>query len=88
MPCWTILPDAHQHDAVGDAHRLLGIVGDHDGGGAGLAQDRHGLVADGVAHAPVEVGERLVHEEHAGPRRDRAGERDPLLLAARRACAG
>ncbi len=52
------------------------------GRGAGLAQDRHGLVADRVAQAPVEVGERLVHEEHARTRRDRARQRHPLLLAA------
>ena len=48
----------------------------------GLPQDRDGLVADGVAHAPVEVGERLVHQQHAGARRDGARERDALLLAA------
>ena len=45
---------------------------------------RHRLVPDGVAHPAVEVGERLVHQQHAGARRDRAGQRDPLLLAARK----
>ena len=82
----ALLDDAtgpHQHDAVGDAHGLLRIVRHHDGRGAGFAQNRHGLVADGVPHAAVEIGERLVHQEHAGARRDGAGERDPLLLAAR-----
>ena len=72
----------HQHDAVGDPHRLLGIVRHDDGRGAGLAQDRHGLVADRVAQAPVEVRERLVHEEDARTRRDRARQRHALLLAA------
>ena len=36
-----------------------------------------------VAQAPVEPGERLVHQEHARPRRDGARQRHALLLAAR-----
>jgi len=76
-------PGAHEHDPVGDPHGLLGVVGDHDGGRAGLAQDRHRLVADRVAHTAVEVREGLVHEEDTGTRRDGARQRHPLLLTAR-----
>ena len=82
-----LLDDAtgpHQHDAIGNAHGLLRIVRDDDGRGAGFAQDRNRFIAHGVPHAPVEIGERLVHQEHAGARRDGARKRDPLLLAARK----
>ncbi len=82
-----LLDDAarpHEHDPVGDPHRLLGIMGHHDGGGAGFAQNRDRLVAHGVPHAAVEIGKRLVHQQHAGARRDGARQRDPLLLAARK----
>ena len=72
----------HDGDAVGDGHGLLLIVGDVDGG------DAHAVLnlADGVAHLDaqlgVEVGERLVHEQHVRLDDDGAGERDALLLAA------
>ncbi len=38
---------------------------------------------DVAAHRGVDGGERLVEEERPGARRERDGERDPLLLAAR-----
>ena len=74
---------AHQHDAVAHPHRLFRIVGDDDGRGAGLAQDRKRIGADAVPEPAIETGERLVHQEHAGSRHDGAGKRDALLLAAR-----
>ena len=40
-------------------------------------------VADAVAQPVVEARERLVHQHHARPRRQRAGQRHALLLAAR-----
>ena len=36
-----------------------------------------------LAQARIETGERLVHEQHARPGRNGAGERHALLLAAR-----
>ncbi len=47
-------------------------------------QNRDRLVAHGVPHPPVEIGKRLVHQQHARARRDGARQRDPLLLAARK----
>ena len=40
------------------------------------------LARQPLAHVDVEVGERLVEEQELGLRRERAGERDALLLAA------
>jgi hypothetical protein len=76
-------PLLHQHDPVGDAHGVLGVVSDDDRGRADLLQQRHGLVAHHIAQTAVEIGEGLVHQQHAGPRRHSAGQRDALLLAAR-----
>ena len=45
-------------------------------------QDGERLLADLLPEARIEAGEGLVHEEHGGPRRDGAGERHALLLAA------
>ena len=45
-------------------------------------QDGEGLLAHLLAQPRIEAGERLVHEQHRGPRRDGARERDALLLAA------
>ena len=58
-------------------------MGDEERGGAGAAQERHRILADAVAHAPVEVGEGLVEQQQARPRRQRPHQRDPLLLAPR-----
>ena len=56
----------------------------HDhAGDAAFAQHMQHVLAHLVAQAAVEAGERLVHQQHARARRDRARERDALLLAAR-----
>ncbi len=73
---------AHQHDAVAHTHRLLRIVGDDKGGGAGFAQDGQRVGTHAVAKPAVQPGEGLVHQQDAGPRNDGAGKRDTLLLAA------
>ena len=73
----------HHGDAVGHRHRLFLVVGHVYG------RDRQALlqVANFLAHlhaqARVEVGQRLVEQQHARPDDDRARERDALLLAAR-----
>ncbi len=57
-------------------------MGDEQDRGALLLEDVEGLVADAVAQPVVEAGERLVHQEDRRLRRQRAGQRHPLLLAA------
>jgi hypothetical protein len=44
--------------------------------------ERAQLGAEAAAHARVERGEGLVEQQQVGARRERAGERDALLLAA------
>ena len=70
------------HDAVGDLHRLLLVVGDEDGRHVDLVvqppQPRAQLGAD----LGVERAERLVEQQHARLDRQRAGERHALALAA------
>src|SRR4029079_9007632 len=70
-------------DAVGDADRVLRIMGDEDRGGPRLAKEFNGAAADEIACAAVEIGKGLVHEDDIRPRRGGAGERAPRLLAAR-----
>ena len=48
-----------------------------------LLEDVERLVADAVAQPVVEAGEGLVHQQDRRPRRQRAGQRHALLLAAR-----
>ena len=75
-------PGVHHHDPVRHGHGLGLVVGDVDG------RDAHALLqaADLQAHAHsqlgVEVGQRLVEQEHFGAHHHGAGERHPLLLAA------
>ena len=60
-----------------------GIVRDHDGRGPELAVDALERLEDHNAGGDVERAGRLVTQEHVRPLRDRAGDRDALLLAAR-----
>ena len=73
---------AHHRHPVGDGERLLVVVGDHQRGGAGRAQDLAQVDGEPLAQAGVEGGERLVEQQQ--PRLDgqRPGQRDPLPLAA------
>ena len=73
---------AHQRHAVAHAHRLLGVMGDDDRGRVRLVQDGERLLAHALSEPRVEARERLVHQQHARARRDRAGKRHALLLAA------
>ena len=74
---------AHDHDAVGERHRLLLVVGHEDEGALErLVQP----VAFGAQLAPqlgIEARERLVEQEGRGLRDQRARQRHPLRLAAR-----
>ena len=72
----------HHREPVGDRERLLVVVGDHQRGGAGRAQDRAQVGGEPLAQPGVERRQRLVEQQQ--PRLDgqRAGQRDPLPLAA------
>ena len=59
------------------------VVGDEDEGGARLAVELGHELDDAGAGGAVEVARRLVREEHPRLVAERAGEGDPLLLAAR-----
>ena len=72
----------HHHEAVRHGQRLLLVVRDHDGGEPELALQLADLDAHLLAQLGVEIGQRLVEQQHVGPDRERARERDALLLAA------
>ena len=73
----------HHGDAVGEAHGLGLVVRDVDRRGAGLAQHRLQLRAHLEPQQRVEIGERLVHQQHGRLDGERARHRDALALAAR-----
>ncbi len=58
-------------------------MGDEHGAGAAGLEDLAHLGRQALAQVDVEVGEGLVHQHQRRPRRERAAERDALLLAAR-----
>src|SRR5439155_26924448 len=73
----------HDGDVIGDGERLLLVVRDVERGDPELELDAADLLAELHAHLRVERGERLVEKEHARLDRERAGQRDALLHAAR-----
>ena len=72
----------HHHHAVGHRQRLFLVVRHHDGGDADLLLQAADLAAQPHALQRVQRGQRLVQQQQAGRRGERAGERDALLLAA------
>ena len=76
-------PAREQHDAVAEAHRFAHVVRHEDDGLAGRRPQRFELVVQAVAGHRVERAERLVHQQHVGVLRERAGERGALAHAAR-----
>ena len=72
----------HDHDAVGHGERLLLVVGHHDRRHAEAPLELLDLVAQVHPHLGVERGQRLVEQQEPGRGGQRAGQRDPLLLAA------
>ena len=72
----------HHADAVGDRQRLGLVVGDEQRGDPEPLLDAADLAAQLVADARVERRERLVEQQHGRLDRQRAGDRDALLLAA------
>ena len=69
-------------DAVAERHRLGLVVRDVDGGDAEPRLQLGDVGAHLHAQLRVEVGERLVHQEHARLADDRAAHRHALALAA------
>ncbi len=77
------LARVHDADLVGDGERLVLVVRDQDRGGAGALDDVAHLARELFAQLDVEVRERLVEQQQVGLRRQRARQRDALLLSAR-----
>ena len=73
---------AHHADPVGHRQRLRLVVGDEDGGDAELELEPADLLAQLHPHLGVERRQRLVEQQHPRAQGERAGQRDPLLLAA------
>ena len=72
----------HHHHAVAEGHRLDLVVGDVDRGGLELLVQALELDAHLHAQLGVQVGQRLVEQEHLRMAHDRAPDRDALALAA------
>ena len=68
--------------AVAHRERLLLVVGDVDERDPEVSLQRLQVDLHLLAELEVERAERLVEQQHLGPVDDRAGERDPLALAA------
>ena len=74
---------AQHGDAVAERERLRHVVGDVDGGLVDLVEQVTQLGDEPVVERAVEGSERLVEQERAWRRRERAGEGDTLALATR-----
>ena len=75
-------PVAHDRDAVAHRQRLVLVVGDVDERDLELLLDPLQLDLEVDPQPRVERAERLVEQQHRRLQHERAGERDPLLLAA------
>ncbi len=72
----------HHDDAVGHRHRLRLVVRHVDDGQREALLQLADLLAHLPAQARVEVGQRLVEQQHRRLEHQRARHRDALLLAA------
>ena len=70
------------HNLVGQQFGFATVVGDVDGGDAQLAQQAAHFNAQRLAQLAVEIGERLVEQQHARFGDNGAGQGNALLLAA------
>ena len=75
---------AHHGDAVAHAERLRQVAGDHQHGETLLREPADDLVNLGL-RADIHALRRLVEDEQLRLRREPAGERDFLLIAAAQA---
>ena len=75
-------PPTIEHDhVVGDGEREVGLVQAGDDGGAGGAA-RAQVLEDALPGAGIEIGDRLIGEQHARRPGEDAREFDPLAFAA------
>ena len=75
-------PFAMHADAVRHRERFTLVVGDEERGDAEPALQPLEFDLHLVAKLRVEIGERLVEQQHAGMRRECTRDGDPLLLPA------
>ncbi len=75
-------PLAHDAHGVGHGEGLVLVVGHEERGRALGLEDPAHLEREALAQVAVQVGERLVEQQHPGARGDGAGEGHALLLAA------
>ena len=73
----------HDRDPGGETQRLLDVVGHEDDRFRGRLVNARELGLQGIAGDRVDRGEGLVHQQQLGIGGERAGDADPLLLAAR-----
>ncbi len=69
-------------DAVGERQRLRDVVRDENDRNLERRPQGSQLPLQVLTRHAIDGRERLVEQEHAGPARQRAGERDALALAA------
>ena len=74
---------AEQRDPVAEVEGFLLLVGHQHRGDAEAMDERAQLAPGPLAERGVEIGERLVEQEHLRLRRERPRQRHALLLAAR-----
>ena len=72
----------HHHHPVGQRERLALVVRDGEHRGAQPAEQGAQFDHQALAQSAVELAERLVQHQQPGRGRERAGQRDALLLAA------
>ena len=72
----------HDDDPIGDFHRLVLVVGDHDRRDAEPELEVLDLRPQFLADLGVECREWFVQQQHRRLRRERARERNALLLSA------
>ena len=82
-PICSRRPPVQDRDPVPELERLLLLVRHEERGDSDLADRSLQLAPRVLPQRGIEVGERLVEQQHAGARRQRPREGDALLLAAR-----
>jgi hypothetical protein len=75
-------PVVHDHDLLGDVHRLLLVVGDEDRRHMDLVVQAAEPLAELHPHPRVQRPERLVEQQHLRLDGERPRQRHPLTLAA------
>ena len=72
----------HHHDEIRDAHGLLLVVGDKDGGDVGFLLDSAEFLSGLQPQPGVQIGKGFVQQKNAGHLDQGSGDGHPLLLTA------